>query len=154
MIPGACNYDCATDSTVDCGFSYKMQVFSTTFAQTLCSQTSDPDGQKVAASFTGPISSYANNEATYSPGETPFECVNWNDANLDKTGLDPGFVDPTENKCTFHGDSHYYCLSLDGPQKRYCTCQKVRKKLKPSYKIYFSRTDAQSTKLLMPRIPQ
>ena len=89
LVPGACNYDCATDSTVDCGFSYKMQVFSTTFVQTLCSQTSDPDGQKVPAAYTGPISSYANDEATYSPGETPLECVNWNDAMLDRSGLDP-----------------------------------------------------------------
>ena len=136
LVPGACNYDCvgpnAVDDTVQCGFSYKIQVFSTGFGQVLCSQTSDPDGQKVAATYSGPISSYANNEATYSPNEIPFNCVNWNDANLDRTGLDPGFVDPTDNACTSQGDSNYYCLSLDGPQKKYCTCQKVRNMLKLS----------------------
>ena len=138
LVPSACNYDCvdnAADDTVQCGFSYKMQVFSTPFVQILCSQTSDPDGQKVAAAYSGPISSYANNEVTYSPGETPFDCVNWNDANLDKSGLDPGFTNPTDNTCASHGDSHYYCLSLDGPEKKYCTCQKVRDRSKLSYKM-------------------
>ena len=138
LVPSACNYDCvdnAADDTVQCGFSYKMQVFSTPFVQILCSQTSDPDGQKVAVAYPGPISSYANNEVTYSPGETPFDCVNWNDANLDKSGLDPGFTNPTDNTCASHGDSHYYCLSLDGPEKKYCTCQKVRDRSKLSYKM-------------------
>ena len=156
LVPSACNYDCvdnAADDTVQCGFSYKMQVFSTPFVQILCSQTSDPDGQKVAVAYPGPISSYANNEVTYSPGETPFDCVNWNDANLDKSGLDPGFNNPADNACTSHGDSHYYCLSLDGPEKKYCTCQKVRGRSKLSYKIYLSQTDVQSTKRLTPRIP-
>ena len=157
LVPGACNYDCvgpdaAADDTVQCGFSYKMKVFSTPFEQSLCSQTSDPDGQKVAAAYSGPISSYANNEVTYSPGETPFDCVNWNDANLDKSGLDAGFNDPTDNTCSSHEDSYYYCLSLDGPEKKYCTCQKVRDRSKLSYEIYFSQTDVQSTKRLMPRI--
>ena len=98
MVPGACNYDCVgnADDTVGCGYPYKIQVFSTNFLPILCSQTSDPDGQKVASGFTRGISSYANTPATYVAGETPATCAEWKSVSLDKSGLDPGFVDPVK----------------------------------------------------------
>ena len=44
----------------------------------------------------GGISSYANTPATYFAGEIPSECAEWNNAALDKSGLDAGFIDPVK----------------------------------------------------------
>ena len=82
------------DDTVGCGLPYKIQVFSTLFTPILCSQTSDPDGQKVASTFNGAIYAYANQPATYAPAEKPSDCANWD--NADKSGLGTGFNSPVK----------------------------------------------------------